>query len=225
MNETPEIPILQTLAELAPFLENLPHPVHLHYWGFPDASPEEGEAWRLCRALAEQFGSIRTKKFARRAAHAYYPVLGVMGDEAGKPVDYGVRLIGLPAGYQLTSLVAAVQAVAFRGVTLEPLTRLRLQKLSTAVTLELVTSADDEQGTVVAKRIFGLAVANSHIRAFLLMSNMFPEMAIQYSAYHLPHLVINGRVHLQGVASEETILQHMAQAIKSEPKQSEKDKL
>ncbi len=202
----------QQLDTLAPYLKNLPNPVQIHYWGFEDASPEEQEALYLCRALADRFETITLRTFGRRKNHRLYPVLGFMGLEGGQKTDYGVRIIGLPSGYQLTSLIAAIQAVSFRGVTLEPLTRVRLQQLTQEVSLELVTSDQDEGGTMMAKLVFGLAVAHEKIKSYLLMSNMFPEVAIQYSAHTLPHLVINGRVHLNGVAGEEIVLQHIARA-------------
>lgn len=212
---SPPDPITISAAQieaLAVFLQELPNPVRIHYWGLKDASPEEGEALHLCRALAARFDQIQLRTFSRKASYRYYPVLGVMGVENGQKVDYGVRIIGLPNGYQLTSLIAAIQSVSFRGVTLEPLTRIRLQKLETDITLELITADYDDQGSVVAKHIFGLAVAHPRIRAFLIMSNMFPEAAYQNSVYTLPHLVINGRVHLSGVSDEATILKHIALA-------------
>ncbi|MCA9976039.1 MAG: thioredoxin family protein [Anaerolineales bacterium] len=202
------------LDQLAGFLQELPNPVRIHYWGSPQASPEEMEALRLCQALADHFAPISLHAFPRRANYAYYPVLGIMGEKDGEKVDYGVRIIGLPAGYQITSLIAAIQAVSFQGVTLEPLTRIKLQKLNTDVTLELVTDLEDEGGTLVAKTIFGLAVAHERIQSYLLMSNMFPDTIVRYSVYRVPHLVINGRTHLTGVADEETILQHIGRAVK-----------
>ncbi|MCB8920571.1 MAG: hypothetical protein H6662_03215 [Ardenticatenaceae bacterium] len=202
------------LDELAAYFQELPNPVRIHYWGIEDASPEEKEALRLCRALADRFEKIELKTFSRKASYQFYPVLGFMGLDGKQKIDYGLRIIGLPSGYQITSLIAAVQAASFRGVTLEPLTRIRLQKLESDVNLELVTADDDEYGPIMAKLAFGLAVASPHIKAFLLMSNMFPEAAIRHSAYTLPHLVVNGRVHLSGVTDEETVLKHIALAVK-----------
>lgn len=202
------------IESLAEFLQELPNPVRIYCWGLKDASPEEGEALRLARALAARYEKVELRTLSRKASYRFYPVLGVMGIENGQKVDYGIRIIGLPHGYQLTSLIAAMQVVSFRGVTLEPLTRIRLQKLETSVTLELITADYDEQGSVVAKTIFGLAVAHPRIRAFLIMANMFPEAAYQNSVYALPHLVINGRVHLSGVSDEATILKHIALAIR-----------
>lgn len=202
------------MAQLDPFLAKLPRPIRIHLWGLEDASPEEKEAFRLFRALEAEYEGVSLRTFSRRAAHRYYPVIGVMGVAEEKPVDYGVRFIGLPAGYQINSLIAAMQAVAFSGVTLEPKTRLQLRQVDADVTLELITSDEDEAGPVAAKTIFGLAVDSERVKSYVIMSNMFPEAAVRFSAYYLPHLVINKRVHLEGVADEATIMKHVGIAVR-----------
>ncbi len=83
----------------------------------------------MVETLSERFQGISYKLFPRRENYPYYPVIGVMGLEENEPVDYGVRLIGLPSGYQMTSFVAAIQCVSFRGMTSEPLTRIKLHEL------------------------------------------------------------------------------------------------
>lgn len=140
---------------------------------------------------------------------------------AGTPeeqTDHGVRLIGLPAGYQMTSLIAAIQSVSFQGQSLEPRTRVQLRKMEQAhpdarVAIELLTSAEDEAGALVAKVVFGIAVASEAVRTFLVMTDAFPEAATMYSATYLPHTVINKRVHYQGVADEAELLRQIAKAV------------
>lgn len=209
-------PFDQETWELLPsYFDNLPHAVRLHVWGDPNGSASEGEALRLARALAGRFAGIDAIALPRRVNYPFYPVLGVFGidDEAEDYVDYGVRLIGLPAGYQMTSLIAAVQAVSFRGSTLEAKTRFQLQGLNKAVDIELLTSADDEGGVVLAKSIFGLAAASAHIRAFLIMADAFPIASVRYSAAYLPHTVINARYHVEGILDEEELLRKIAEAV------------
>ena len=127
---------------------------------------------------------------------------------AGKEaIDHGVRLIGLPSGYQMTSLIAAIQAVSFQGSSLEAKTRIVLQGLDQDVRLELLTAANDEGGAAMAKTLFGLAVASPYIRSFLIMADVFPWPRLRYSAKYLPHLVINGRSHIDGIIEEEKLLQ------------------
>lgn len=204
-----------TWAQMPDILGNLPRPVHLHMWGDESMSRAEKETAVLGRLLAGSFDMIQFRIFPRRVNYDYYPVLGIQGEDSDSElVDFGVRLIGWPDGYQMSSLIAAIQAVSFRAQTLEPKTRILLARLKEAVTLELITSAEDEGGITVAKHIFGLAVASANVRAFLIMGDLFPEALVRYSATTLPHLVINGRYHVDSVVEEEPLLQEIAAALK-----------
>lgn len=204
----------ETWALLPDYFEQLPNAVDIHVWGDPSEGGGEQEAQYLVQTLADRFNQINASFFPRRANYPYYPVIGVFGrDDNDEPVDYGVRLIGLPSGYQMTSLITAVQAVSFQGASLEVKTRVQLQALDQEIRLELLTSADDEGGVVMAKIAFGLAVTSPHIRSFLIMADVFPVAAVRYSATYLPHLVINGRVHIEGVMEEEKILKQIAKAL------------
>jgi len=176
----------------------------------------EREATRLVATLAERFPLLSYRLFPRRDNYPYYPVMGVMGGTAEQARDDGLRLIGLPIGYQMTSLIAAIQAVAFRGQTLEPATRIRLSRLpaDAAVTIEVLTAADDEWGGVAAKAAFGMAAASERVRAYLIVTDFFPEAAVRYSAATLPHVVINQRVHFSGAPDEAALLRHIGLALR-----------
>jgi alkyl hydroperoxide reductase subunit AhpF len=203
-----------TLDQLPTFFEQLPEPVQIHVWGDPENYPIEREAVRLVEMLSERFEQIQYKLFPRRENYPYYPVIGVMGLAEDEPVDYGVRLIGLPAGYQMTSLVAAIQCVSFRGMTSEALTRIKLHELTADITLEMITSSEDEAGALVAQQIFNMAVASPRIRSYLVIGDAFPAAFARYSINGLPHLIINGRTHIQGVIDEETILNHISRTVR-----------
>lgn len=209
----------ETWRQLPDFLSNLPEPVCLHVWGDEEASAAEREAARLVRLLAERFPQlISYRLLPRRVNYPYYPVIGIMNGTAESATDLGVRIIGLPAGIQMTSLIAAIQAVAFRGQTIEPLTRLKLHRLMAAaekdIAIEVLTSTEDEAGAVVAKAAFGAAAANERIRAFLIVTDFFPEATQLYSVANLPHTVINKRVHFNGFLEEEELVRQVGLAVK-----------
>ncbi len=205
-----------TWRQLPDFLGQLPEPVCLHVWADAAGTPAEREAARLVATLAGRFPQLSARLLPRRENYPYYPVIGVMGGTAEASRDDGLRLIGLPIGYQMTSLIAAMQAVAFRGQTLEPATRIRLSRLpdDADVTIEILTAADDEWGGVAAKAAFGMAAAGPRVRAYLIITDFFPEAAARYSAATLPHVVINRRVHYSGAPDEVALLRHIALALK-----------
>ena len=65
----------------------------------------------------------------------------------------------------------------------------------------------------MAKTAFGLAVASPYIRTFLIMADLFPMASVRSSATYLPHTVINGRSHIEGIISEEQLLLKIAAAL------------
>ena len=207
----------ETWAQLPTYFEHLPEPVRLHVWGDGQASPAEGEAVRLARLLDERFEMIDHRILPRRINYPYYPVIGVFRLEEGVAVDHGVRIIGLPAGYQLTSLITAIQCVSFRGTTSGAQTRIQLSRLTSDVNIEVLTSAEDEHGPIMAQAAFNMAVFAPSIRAFLIMADNFPEAVIRHSVSRLPHIVINGRVHLEGIVDEQVLLKHIAMAVNDDP--------
>lgn len=202
-----------TWAQLPDFFQHLPEQVRLHVWGDGQASPAEGEAIRLARALDERFEMIDHRVLPRRINYSYYPVIGVFRLEEDVAIDHGVRIIGLPAGYQLTSLIAAIQCVSFRAATSEAQTRIQLRRLTKDVTIQVLTSAEDENGPVMAQTAFNMAVFAPSIRAFLIMADSYPDAIIRHSVSRLPHVVINDRVHLEGIVDEQVLLEHIASAV------------
>ncbi len=212
----------ETWRELPNFLAHLPEPVCLHIWGDEAAGAAEREAIRLVEQLARRFPEkLSFRVLPRRVNYPYYPVIGIMAGTAEASTDPGLRIIGLPIGLQMTSLIAGIQAVAFRGQTLEPLTRLKLHRLTASVkedlTIEVLTAAEDDVGALTAKGAFGAAAAAERVRAFLIVTDFFPEAAQRYSAAHLPHVVIDRRIHFSGLLEEEELLRQMSLALKSRP--------
>lgn len=212
-----------TWGTLDGFLRHLPRPVRLVVWGEEARSIEEREAIRLGEKLADRYDIVHFERRARLPSYRYYPVIAVMLEGEDGVVDDGVRFIGLPAGYQINSLVGAIQAVSFRASNLEARTRIQLSRLPEAASadLEVFTSAADEEGPLVATLAAGLAVASPRIRAFLIAADVFPEAAIRYSVRTLPHTVIDGRVHLQGVTDEEGMLRQIVRAVQTARLRSE----
>jgi alkyl hydroperoxide reductase subunit AhpF len=203
----------ETWRQLPELLAHLPRPVTLHLWGDAKGSPAEAETVNLLATLSRHFDTVSYQLFPRRANYPYYPVIGVMDGQGAEVVDHGLRLIGRPAGYQLTSLIAAIQCVAFQGQTAETRSRILLSRLASEVTLELITTGHDEAGTVMAQDIFNLAVNSKYVRSFLIMADQFPEAAVRFSVEMVPHLIINGRVHVSGPVDEENLLQQIARAV------------
>lgn len=209
----------ETWASLPDFIGPLPNPVCLNVWADIENGTEyEREAAALCRTLAERFDMIDWQLLPRRPNYAYYPVIGIMGGTAAETTDYGLRIIGLPTGMQLTTLIAGIQAASFTAQTVEPLTRIRLHKLfegvDKEVQVEVLTIPEDEAGTSVAKTAFGFATNIPNLRVFVVMVDQFPEATVRYSVQHVPHVVINRFIHHTGPLDEEELVRQVGLALR-----------
>lgn len=209
----------QSWSQLIGFLEELPRPVKLVVWAREEGGRFEKEALHLAHSLADRFHILHAERRDPVPDHYHYPVIGVMGlegEDASEEKDFGVRLVGLPAGYQINSLVGAIQAVSFRASNLEGLTRIKLSTLppDARIDLELFTSAENEAGALVATLAAGFAVASEKVRAFIVMADVFPDIAMRYSVRNLPHTVINSRIHVEGLLDEESLLKQIALAVR-----------
>jgi alkyl hydroperoxide reductase subunit AhpF len=65
----------------------------------------------------------------------------------------------------------------------------------------------------MAQPLFNMAVVNDHIRTFFIMADQFPTAVTRYSLNYLPHMVLNGRVHREGVVDEGEILKQIGTAV------------
>jgi hypothetical protein len=61
-----------------------------------------------------------------------------------------------------------------------------------------------------------MAVFSPFIRTFVIMADTFPEALVRYSVNELPHAVINGRVHVEGIVDDKELLQHIAAAVRGQ---------
>jgi alkyl hydroperoxide reductase subunit AhpF len=77
----------------------------------------------------------------------------------------------------------------------------------------MITTSEDETGALVAQQIFNMAVASPRIRSYLVVGDAFPEAFVRYSIHAVPHLIINGRTHIEGIINEETLLSHISKTI------------
>ncbi len=158
----------ETWAQLPALLAHLPEPVHIVVWGDETAVARDAEAVRLCQTLAAHFDAITTQTLPRRVNYDYWPVLGIMRGTQEAYEDVGVRMIGLPDGFQMTSFITAVQAVSFQGRTAAAVTRIQLAKLAQDVSLEVITAADNEAGALMTQPLFNMAVKSSALPHRLL---------------------------------------------------------
>ena len=136
------------------------------------------------------------------------PAVAVIGAE-----DYGVRLYGIPSGYEFTSLLHAIRTVAAGKPELTEETLATLAELTEPVHIQVFVTPTCPYcaGSVVLAH--QLAVASPMVRADMVEATEFPQLAIKYQVMGVPRTVMNETVHIEGAAPEPMVLEKLQEAL------------
>jgi glutaredoxin-like protein len=136
------------------------------------------------------------------------PAIAVIGAE-----DYGVRLYGIPSGYEFTSLLHAIRTVAAGKPELTEETLATLAELTEPVHIQVFVTPTCPYcaGSVVLAH--QLAVASPMVRADMVEATEFPQLAIKYQVMGVPRTVMNETVHIEGAAPEPMVLEKLQDAL------------
>lgn len=212
--ETPQMSLLpddkkeQLRAE---FKERLVDPVHLIMF------TQEVEC-RFCsdtRNLAQEMGTLSDKisvdvfDFVKDVDKAQQygidkiPALAVIGK-----IDYGVRLFGIPYGYELSTLVEAIENVSKGTTDLTDKTKEIIKDIKTPVHIQVFVTLTCPHCPVAAAIAHKLAVESPMISADVIDAQEFPALAQKYGVIGVPKIIINEKVEFTGAFSEDLFAEH-----------------
>ncbi len=132
------------------------------------------------------------------------PALAIVGKK-----DYGVRIYGIPYGYELQTLVEAI-INASRGTTnLSEKTKAILADVKTPVHIQVFVTLTCPHCPVAAAIAHKLAVENDMIRADVIDSSEFPALAQKYGVIGVPKIIINEKIDFVGAFTEDLFAEHV----------------
>jgi glutaredoxin-like protein len=123
--------------------------------------------------------------------------------------DYGVRLYGLPYGYEFQTLMSALKVVS-RGTTdLSEETKLKLQTVRTPVHIQVFVTLTCPHCPAAASMAHKFAIENELIKADVIDAGEFPQLASKYGVMGVPKIIINEQIELVGAVPENIFLDHV----------------
>jgi glutaredoxin-like protein len=123
--------------------------------------------------------------------------------------DYGVRLYGLPYGYEFQTLMSALTVVS-RGTTdLSEDTKLKLQTVRTPVHIQVFVTLTCPHCPAAASMAHKFAVECQLIKADVIDASEFPQLASKYGVMGVPKIVINEHIEFVGAVPENIFLDHV----------------
>jgi len=126
------------------------------------------------------------------------PAIAIIGK-----IDHGVRIYGIPYGYELQTLVEGIINVSRGKTDLSDKTKEIIRDIKNPVHIQVFVTLTCPHCPAAAAIAHKLAVESDMIRADVIDAQEFPALAQKYSVIGVPKIVINEKVEFVGAFNED----------------------
>jgi glutaredoxin-like protein len=132
------------------------------------------------------------------------PALAIIGKK-----DYGVRIYGIPFGYELQTLIEAIINVSKGKTDLSDKTKSILSEVKAPVHIQVFVTLTCPHCPAAAAVAHKLAVESDLVKADVIDSSEFPDLAMKYNVIGVPKIIINEKVEFVGAFNEDLFAEHV----------------
>lgn len=209
-------------AQVKEIFEEMDQPVEVDFFGKKEKCQYCGEVEQLIGEVAELSDKIEVKLYdvnddaelAGKYGVVDAPTLVVLAKDGEDIIDYGVRLMGAPAGHEFTTLIHDILMVSARKAELTEETRSFLDGLTEPILLQVFvtpTCPYCPQAVLLAHK---MAMESDLVQAEMVESTEFYELANRYQVSGVPQTTINaGAGRVVGAVPEQMLVQEIQSAM------------
>ncbi|MBW6473290.1 MAG: thioredoxin family protein [Anaerolineaceae bacterium] len=142
------------------------------------------------------------------------PMTVIAGMNEKEIIDYGIRLSGIPAGHEFTTLINDLVMVSKQDSGLSPAIREKLSKLENSVNLQVFvtpTCPYCPQAVILAHQ---MAMESKFVTGEMVEAMEFAELSNQFNVSGVPHTIINsGSGEVVGAVPESRLMSEIEKAL------------
>ena len=132
------------------------------------------------------------------------------GDE---PQDYGIRLYGIPSGYEFSTLLEDILMVSSGDSGLSDQTKAELAELTTPLHLQVFVTPTCPYCPRAVRLAHMMAMESHLVTGDMVEAIEFPHLSNKYDVMGVPRTVINEHAYLEGAAPEAMLMAKVREAI------------
>jgi glutaredoxin-like protein len=194
----------------------LVNPVRLVVFSQALADPESEQVRRVIEELAALHPLLRAEShnfvLDKEKVDAYgvsrIPAIAVLGETK----DYGIRMYGLPSGYEFGSLIDAILDVSKAESGLSAETKEALLALERPVHIQVFSTPTCPYCPRAVRLAYQFAIESDRITADGVEVTGYPDLARKYQVSSVPKTVVGETQEFVGAAPEATLLKHVQDA-------------
>lgn len=207
-------------------LADMQHPVRMIMFTQGEGGALECEYCGETRNLVEEVAALSDKitlevrdfqgdaELAQKYGVDKIPALVLLAD-GEPPTDHGVKLYGVPAGYEFSTFIEDLRMLGSGQVTLSAETREALGRLTKPVHIQVFvtpTCPYCPRAVVLAHK---LAIASPLVTADMVEATEFPHLANKYRVHGVPRTVINETIHIEGAVPEAALIAQLMNGVET----------
>jgi glutaredoxin-like protein len=136
------------------------------------------------------------------------PGIVVMGEE-----DYGIRIYGIPSGYEYSTLIEDIVDVSRRTTGLADKTKEALKAVDKNLRIQVFITPTCVYCSSVVRLAHQFALESPFIRAEMIESTEFQDLSNRYNVYGVPKTIVNDTISFEGAVPEEAFLENVLKAL------------
>lgn len=126
------------------------------------------------------------------------PATVVQGDK-----DMGIRIYGLPAGYEFPTLLSAIRTVSTADAGLSARSKETIGTLTKPVHIQVFVTLTCPYCASAASMAHRLAFQSDLIKADVVNAQEYPQLGQRYNVFAVPKVVINETIQFEGAVPED----------------------
>jgi glutaredoxin-like protein len=154
----------------------------------------------------EVYDFVKDAEKAKEYCVDKIPALAIIGAK-----DYGVRIYGIPYGYELQTLIEAIINVSKgRGKTnLSDKTKSILSEIKNPVHIKVFVTLTCPHCPAAASVAHKLAIESDMITADVIETSEFPDLAMKHNVIGVPKIVVNDKTEFVGAFNEDLFTENV----------------
>ncbi len=126
-----------------------------------------------------------------------------------------LRFYGIPAGFELVTLLDGLIMVSRRDSGLEPAVRAQLKELSVPVHIQVFVTPTCPYCPRAARLAYAAAIESPWVQADVVEVSEFPDLIERYQVMGVPKVVINDLVAFEGAVPADVFVRQIRAAVQA----------
>ena len=160
----------------------------------------------------EVYDQVADKEIAEEYNIDKIPAVAIVADgEDAK--DYGIRLYGIPSGYEFSTLIADIVMVSQRESGLDNATKQYIRELESPLHMQVFVTPTCPYCPPAVRLAHMMAMESDMVVGDMVEATEFPHLSQKYQVMGVPRTVINEATFIEGSVPEAMLLDKVKEAV------------